>query len=393
MTHGSTEQGGRASAKLARFLLNAGSMTPDWAESFAAVPRAWFLPARFWSHDMATGRSRAVDRATDPDGWEAEAYSDVPLVTQWDDGAHAGPDPGTVPTSSASMPSEVMGMLRDLDLSEGMRVLEIGTGTGWNAGLLAHRLGGRGVVTVEIDPEVCAAARATLEAHLLYPDVILGNGEDGCDDRGPFDRIVATAGVRQVPPAWLRQTRPGGVVLAPWGTHYANDDLLVRLTVAEDGSASGPFLRSVGFMKLRDQRLDWGRFGRHVPEYPGGAERSSTRLGVDDLGGQFHAATMVVGMCVPQLAHVVNRAEGGFNAWFFALTGPRSWACAEFRTGEPSATVYQSGPRKLWHEVERALRWWADQGRPPVDRFGLTVAPAGGQRTWFCDPANPVPSW
>ena len=385
------KQEGRAGDELARFLLHVRSMTPDWAESFESVPRSWFLPGLYWSHDMSTGTNRPVDIATDPDEWEAQACADVPLVTQWDDGAHSGTEPGRVPTSSASMPSVVLGMLRDLDVSEGMKVLEIGTGTGWNAGLLTRRLGGENVVSVEIDPEVCVIARTTLTAHGLHPDLVRGDGADGYAEAAPYDRVIATAGVRRVPLAWLRQTRPGGVILAPWGTHYANDDALVKLTVGEDGYASGPFLRPVEFMKLRDHRLDWDRFREHVPEYPGDAERTSTRLSVDDLGSRFHAVRMVLGMCVPQAAHVLNPTEDGATAWFFSLVGPVSWAAVEFRTGEPLAVVYQSGPRRLWTEVERTLQWWSDQGQPPLEQFGLTVSATGAQRTWLADPANVAP--
>jgi SAM-dependent methyltransferase len=61
------------------------------------------------------------------------------------------------------MPSVVFGMLRDLRLSPGQRALEIGTGTGWNAGLLAHRTGAHNVVTVEVDGAVARHARAALE--------------------------------------------------------------------------------------------------------------------------------------------------------------------------------------------------------------------------------------
>ncbi|MGF6942822.1 protein-L-isoaspartate O-methyltransferase [Streptomyces auratus] len=144
-------------------------MTSDWAETFRAVPRALFLPDLVWAHDMATGRSVAVSRSGDAAGWERAAYANVPLVTQWDDGQHTGSEPGTVPTSSASMPSVVATMLRDLDVSDGMRVLEVGTGTGWNAGLLAHRLGSGNVVSVEIDKAVTEQARGALLRAGLHP--------------------------------------------------------------------------------------------------------------------------------------------------------------------------------------------------------------------------------
>ncbi|MEU6238854.1 protein-L-isoaspartate(D-aspartate) O-methyltransferase, partial [Kitasatospora sp. NPDC047058] len=110
---------------------------PDsWASAFVAVPRSLFLPDLVWAHDMTTGNSRPVDRTADEPGWLAAAAADIPIVTQWDDGAHQGAEPGTVPTSSASMPSLVASMLGDLQVEPGMRVMEQGTGTGWNAALL-----------------------------------------------------------------------------------------------------------------------------------------------------------------------------------------------------------------------------------------------------------------
>ncbi|MFE4972703.1 hypothetical protein ACFRAR_11345 [Kitasatospora sp. NPDC056651] len=74
---------------------------------------------------------------------------------------------------------------------------------------------------------------------------------------------LGTCALREVPHAWIRQARPGALILTPWGTHYSNLDVLLRLTVHGDGTASGSFLAPVEFMKLRSQRLTW-------PEPPGG---------------------------------------------------------------------------------------------------------------------------
>ncbi|MET4925153.1 methyltransferase domain-containing protein [Streptomyces sp. PSRA5] len=387
-----SEQEGRAGDELVRSLLEAGALTPEWADVFRTVPRAWFLPGLVWSHDMVTGRSVPVSRADEPDAWERAAYANVPLVTQWDDGRHTGTVPGVVPTSSASMPSVVAAMLRDLAVGDGMRVLEIGTGTGWNAALLARRLGGSDVVSVEIDPAVVARARAVLARVQPSPLVIHGDGRDGWADAAPYDRVIATAGVRALPPRWLEQTRPGGIILAPWGTHYSDQDALVRLTVGDDGRAVGPFLRMVEFMKLRDQRLDWGRFRTYVPEssdFPGDADVSHTPLTLADLGRRYDAVRFVIGLRVPDCAHVVNRTgEDAGKAWFFDL-GSRSWAAAEFRAGGSGAAVHQSGPRRLWDEVEAAVMWWADRGRPGIDRFGLTVGPDGSACPWYASPPQP----
>ncbi|MFD8547495.1 methyltransferase domain-containing protein [Streptomyces sp. NPDC059649] len=340
---------------------------------------------------MATGRNVPISRSDDPEEWERAAYANVPLVTQWDDGRHTGTQPGSVPTSSASMPSVVVSMLRDLDVTDGMRVLEIGTGTGWNAGLLAHRLGGSNVVSVEIDATVAERARAALKRAGLSPEVIHGDGRAGWSAGAPYDRVIVTAGVRGIPSDWLEQTGPGGIILAPWGTHYTDQDALVRLSVREDGSASGPFLRMVEFMKLRDQRLDWSRFHDYVPEFPGEADVSRTRIALVDLGDRYETVRFVTGLCVPGCAHVVNRSdEETGKAWFFDLAS-RSWAAVEFRSGTPDAVVYQSGPRRLWDEVEQALAWWSDRGKPSLDRFGLTIASDGTFHPWFERPTQALP--
>ncbi|MFE4372851.1 methyltransferase domain-containing protein [Streptomyces sp. NPDC056835] len=393
---------GRAADDLAKYLLDIGALTPEWADAFGAVPRSLFLPDLFWAYDMATGRSEPVDRSEAPADWERAAYEDIPVVTQWDDGQHVGTAPGSRGTSSASMPSVVASMLRDLDVDDGTRVLEVGTGTGWNAGLLAHRLGNGNVVSVEIDPAVAASASAALTRAGLGPRLVEGDGREGWPIGAPYDRVIVTAGVRNFPAKWLEQTRPGGIILAPWGTHYSNQDALVRLTVGEDGCGVGPFLRMVEFMKLRDQRLDWNRFVGHVKEFPGAADASRTSRTLADLGDRYETSYFVIGLCVPDCAHVVNAGdvgdvgdsgeEGDAKAWFFDFLS-QSWAAVVFSPGAPDATVYQSGPRRLWDEAERALTWWISRGRPAVDRFGLTVDRDGTTRPWLDEPVGVLPSF
>ncbi|SKA39009.1 Protein-L-isoaspartate carboxylmethyltransferase [Marinactinospora thermotolerans DSM 45154] len=141
-----------AHTELGRFLLASGVLAREWAEPFDATPRACFLPDLMWPLDPDTGRHLSVDRRTDPGEWERWAATDTAITTQWDDGTHTGPTPGTVPTSSSSMPSVVTSMLGHADIRPGTRVLEVGTGTGWNAALLSARLGSGNVVTVEVDP-------------------------------------------------------------------------------------------------------------------------------------------------------------------------------------------------------------------------------------------------
>ncbi|WP_448333846.1 methyltransferase domain-containing protein [Streptomyces sp. DSM 41534] len=169
-------------------------------------------------------------------------------------------------------------MLADLDVKPGQRVLEIGTGTGWNAALLAYRLGAENVVTVEVDSAVASEARKSLDRFGLPVQVVHGDGLLGYGARAPYDRVIATCGLRKIPFAWVEQSKPGGVPLVPWGTYYGPGEAAARLVVARHGqSASGPFTRPVAFMRLRSQRFVWPRHDEYVPPGaldPGSVSRS-----------------------------------------------------------------------------------------------------------------------
>ncbi|WP_310724023.1 methyltransferase domain-containing protein [Streptomyces sp. N2A] len=376
----------------------AGLLTSDWAPAFAAVPRSAFLPELIWPFDMAAGRSMAVRRRDDPAAWRGYADdADVPVVTQWDDGTHSGTEPGAVPTSSASMPSVVFRMLNELDLRPGHNVLEIGTATGWNAALMAHRAGPGKVTTVEVDGAVAAAARGAADRYGLDVRVVHGDGALGHPEGAPYDRVIATCGVRAVPYAWVAQARPGGVVVVPWGTHFGNGDAVARLVVAPDGkSAAGRFAGPVEFMKLRAQRAPAVVHSAYVTGSVADGEESATTLTEEDvLGTQFGPGRFVLGLRVPDCCHVVAEKRAGSRpVWFYELGGDRSWACVWFRDGA-AARVWQYGPRRLWDEVAAAHRWWVAHGRPDHTRFGLTVD-ANGQRVWLDNEgaeAGPEGSW
>ncbi|WP_319020112.1 methyltransferase domain-containing protein [Streptomyces sp. C8S0] len=99
------------------------------------------------------------------------------------------------------MPTMVFSMLDALSVEPGNRVLEIGTGTGWNAALLCHRLGDQNVVSVELDATLAAEARSRLYAADFAPEIVVGDGAVGHGKRSPYDRIIATASVGHVPPS------------------------------------------------------------------------------------------------------------------------------------------------------------------------------------------------
>ncbi len=144
-------------------LTSSGELTPAWLEAFAAVTRHRFIPDTVWISDDAG--LVPLHRGDDPQGWMRRAYASAAVITQVDDGHPTGPGQrGRHITSSASQPEVVALMLTALDAEPGMRVLEIGTGTGYNAALLARRLGAQNITSVDIDPDLADHARRALVA-------------------------------------------------------------------------------------------------------------------------------------------------------------------------------------------------------------------------------------
>ncbi|XKK41055.1 methyltransferase domain-containing protein [Nocardiopsis sp. ARC36] len=354
-----------------------------WRDSFIRIPRHRFIPDRIWVED---GDDLAVlDRVDDPDAWLRSCYADRPVVTQVDDGDTTGRG---YRSSSASMPSIVAMMLDATDLAAGQRVLEIGTGTGWNAALLADRVGAGNVTSVEIDPAVAAQAEEALGGFGVH--VVLGDGEKGYPPGAPYDRILATAAVQHVPYPWVEQTRTGGRIVTPWGTSFHNGTLL-RLQVGEDGTASGRFGGNAGFMWVRGQRTPHGTLDERVRPDHEYAE-TSTDLHPYEPVGDFEA-TFAIGLRVPGMKDLVvfdGDVPGNPHYTVYLMDpGSGSWASWRIRPGPRDYRVRQHGPRRLFDELAGAYTWWHELGRPAHSRFGVTVT-CRGQRVWLDDPGNPV---
>jgi protein-L-isoaspartate O-methyltransferase len=283
----------------------------------------------------------------------------------------------------------VFSMLADLNVAGGQRVLEIGTGTGWNSALLAHRLGAENVVSIEFDPEVANEAGEAQRNAGVSPLVIVGDGRLGYAGAAPYDRVIATCSVGEVPRAWVDQTHTGGLIVAPWGTLYGGE-AIVRLTV-DGGTASGRFTRSSAFMRLRQQRADLPRHDACLKgqEWPADGTRSTTTLPPAEVGGWVEQ--FAIGLQMSGAFWSLERYEdGAYTLWTYS-TDTESWASADYEPGANSFTVVQAGPRRLWDETEAAYCWWDGQGRPGFDRFGLTVAD-DTERAWLDSPDHPVPA-
>jgi protein-L-isoaspartate(D-aspartate) O-methyltransferase len=175
-------------ARLVETLLADGAITAVAVEAaFRAVAREAFAPA---GTDLA------------------DVYADEAVITKRRRDGQA--------LSSVSAPWLQARMIEQAAVRAGHRVLEVGSG-GCNAALLAEVVGPTGAVTsVDIDPEVIGWARRGL-AEAGYPQVtaVVADGEHGHPPNAPYDAIIVTVETADIPPAWLAQLGPGGVLVAP----------------------------------------------------------------------------------------------------------------------------------------------------------------------------------
>lgn len=373
--------------RLADELSASGDLTPDWRPSFLAVPRHRFIPGTIWRPDRSRSGPDLVPVRRDEEAdqwWELASGGDF-VITQVDDGCPVGPGwIGAAITSSASMPRVVALMLRHLDVQGGEQILEIGTGTGWNAALLAHRLGAHRVTSIEIDPQVAShARRALFEAGFGEVTVVTGDGELGYPPGAPYDRLIATVACTQMPYAWVAQTRPGGRIVAPsWALEYHG--LLLTFTVAQNGSAIGQAVDDASFMKLRSQRHD-PRYDvfRSTAEEEAQASITETWVHPAQVASAHYAlgAIIAIGTRVTscQMDYFPSKDPNNNNGTLRLVDhDSRSWARFFYdHDSEGPYLVHQYGPRRLWDEVEAAHNWWVNQGMPGADRWQFIVTREG----------------
>ena len=150
-------------------------------EAFLAIPREKFI------------REENLD----------EVYGDYPLPIGYG--------------QTISQPSTVMIMIQALELKKGDKVLEIGTGSGWNAALIAHVIGNEGkVYTTEIIGELALFAKENLKKlNINNVEVLAIDGSVGYKKQAPYNKIIVTAACPDIPKPLLKQLKMNGILIAP----------------------------------------------------------------------------------------------------------------------------------------------------------------------------------
>jgi protein-L-isoaspartate(D-aspartate) O-methyltransferase len=130
-----------------------------------------------------------------------------------------------------SQPGVVSRMTEWLDVQDGQKILEIGTGSGWQTAILSYMVGHGTVYSIERLPELVNFARENLEKlGIDNVHVILGDGSLGYPEKSPYDRIIITAACTEIPLPLLEQLDENGLIIAPVGDLSQSMILLKKIS-------------------------------------------------------------------------------------------------------------------------------------------------------------------
>jgi protein-L-isoaspartate(D-aspartate) O-methyltransferase len=365
--------------RLVRDLERRGLIRSDHVRDvFLAVPREIFL-AEFAAREGldAVYRDEAIPTKFDADGF---------------------------PISSSSQPAIMAEMLEQLALEPGMRVLEIGAGTGYNAALLAEIVGRSGRVTaIEVDAEIARGARAALRKGGYRAQVVVRDGRDGFPERAPYDRIIVTASSDTVPPAWFEQIVEQGLIEVPLRLSASGAQVIPTLRKTASRLITAAVVGG-GFMPLRSAdcsnsvptrppcliATDATSAGRNPPlrQIAGGvlaslspaAKRRLLSIALNEgrrrrLGLRAHAESLALYLTLTLPAARAVSVFPGLTIGLISRDG-NSLAYVESRAhlGQRWITALTAhGDRRAENELARSIRGWDEKGRPGPAQLHIQV--------------------
>ena len=157
--------------------------------AFKKIPREEFIPKQLHS----------------------QTYEDIPLPIY--------------EKQTISQPTTVMLMTQDLEPKKGQKILEIGSGSGYQAAILSEIIGKKGkIYTLEILPKLAKFARSNIKKlNIKNIEVICADGSKGYPKKAPFDRIIVTAGAPEAPIPLIKQLKDKGILVIPIGPLYSQE--------------------------------------------------------------------------------------------------------------------------------------------------------------------------
>ncbi len=153
-----------------------------------------------------------------PKEYQSQAYEDSPLPL-----GHG---------ATISQPTTIMLMLQALEIKPGNKILEIGTGSGYNAALLSQLAGKKGkIITIEYVKELADSAIKKLK-DFKNVKVLYADGKYGYKSLAPYDRIIITAACQDIPESLMQQLKPNGIMVIPIGPFHNQE--VFKITKLKD---------------------------------------------------------------------------------------------------------------------------------------------------------------
>jgi protein-L-isoaspartate(D-aspartate) O-methyltransferase len=339
-------------------------------EAFLHVPRHAFL-THYYRHQAGTRAWTRYERE-ESEAWYAAVYQDQGLVTWIDEHGRA--------LSSSSQPGVMAQMLEALDVQPGMRVLEIGTGTGYNAGLLAALTKDPSLVTtLDIDLKVVEQAKQALMGVVGEGmSVVVGNGAQGYRAHAPYDRIVVTASTPVLPGTWREQLAPDGLLVCVLQPRYATLGGIMKAQHGERGLA-GRIIGPASFMALHDEpyRKRTIQIDGRAPLV--GAWRCEPEMFPPSLLREDPHFAFFLYAALPDLYVFQKPKEGAIVYYQEAfpqgyIVFQQSSSCQVELHGEPSCA------EALWKHLLTVYRSWRHYREPRITQYHYEMEPASGKQ-------------
>lgn len=368
----------QARVQLVQHLRAAGSVQSErLSQAFLEIKRETFVK-QFFEQEGFAWKARTAEQYPAAD-WIAAIYRDEPLVTWIDAHNRVG--------SSSSAPTAMAMMLEALDPLPGQRVLEIGTGSGYNAALLAYLVGNPCLVTtIDVEETLALSAKKVLETTIGPVSVQIGNGYDGVLCNAPYDRIIATASTSTIPRSWFDQLKPHGrLVMDLQGSLRKSGFLVLEKTGVN--TAYGRFdPRALYFMPMRTG-LPTASPIKRLLQQP-----VVQRIVLEDDAPTttlFNNASLhwLLQWAVPGITLTKAKMKGREGAQLIPLVtfvDAEEKTIVQFALRDGKWSGYERGGGGLWETIVQTTQEWHAYGHPDQTAYHVEWNPQGACFQLLC---------
>jgi protein-L-isoaspartate(D-aspartate) O-methyltransferase len=364
-----SDQSEQARIQLVQHLCATGNVHSErLAQAFLAIKREAFV-TQFFEQEGFVWKVRTMEQYPASD-WINAIYRDEPLVTWVDAQNRVG--------SSSSAPTAMAMMLEALDLQPGHRVLEIGTGSGYNAALLAFLVGDPCLVTtIEVKETLALSAKKALETNVGPISVHIGNGYDGVPSSAPYDRIIAAASAPTIPRSWFDQLKPHGrLVMDLQGSLHKSSFLVLEKTDAE--SVYGQFdPRALYFMPMR-AGLPAASPVKHLLQQPIVQQivlenDATTNTLFDNASLHWFLQWAVPGITLTKAK--MKGKDGTRQVPLVTFVDPEEKTIIQFALRDGKWFGNERGSGGLWETISQATQEWYAYGCPDQTAYHVEWSP------------------